>query len=202
MSARRVEQLEMWHLEVWIAAAAFLLAAVGCARDMEDQPRYEPLEASDFFDDGMSARPRVEGTVARGRLEVSEHFYEGMVDGQLAERLPMEVDQTLLQRGQARYNIFCANCHDRVGTGQGMVVQRGFPQPPSYHEPRLRGVPDGHIYNVITNGLGRMAPYGPYIPPADRWAIVAYVRALQLSQHADLDWLDDQDRSALGKEAP
>lgn len=196
MSGRPVD-----HLEILLASSAILLATAGCARDMEDQPRYEPLESSDFFDDGMSARPRVDGTVARGHLELDDHFYEGMVDGQLAEKIPLEVDQALLQRGQARYNIFCANCHDRVGTGRGMVVQRGFPQPPSYHTPRLRGVPDGHIYNVITNGLGRMAPYGPYIPPADRWAIVAYVRALQLSQYAESTWLDGQDQAAVGKEA-
>jgi mono/diheme cytochrome c family protein len=174
-----------------------LAAIVGCTPDMADQPRYEPLEASSFFADGLSARPRIAGTVARGELRLDDHFERGIVDGQPATTLPMEVDRPLLVRGQQRYNIFCSNCHDRTGAGQGMVVERGFPRPPSYHIDRLRGAPPGYIFDVITNGLGRMPEHGSMIEPADRWAIVAYLRTLQLSQHAESSRLTGDDLNKL-----
>ena len=190
------------HFGSHFVVAATLSACAGCTPDMADQPRYEPLEASEFFADGLSARPRIAGTVARGELQLNSHFERGVVDGQLAQSLPMEVDAALLERGQERYNIYCSNCHDRVGSGRGMVVQRGFPQPPSYHIDRLRGVPSGYVFDVITSGLGRMPEHGSMIKPADRWAIVAYVRALQLSQFADLSMLSDGDRRQLEQATP
>ncbi len=178
----------------------FALAAIlaGCnAGSMRDQPRVDPLEASSFFQDGLASRPLVKGTVARGQLRIDDHFYEGKVDGKLAEKFPRPVTVDFLSRGRERFNIFCAACHDRVGTGDGMVVRRGFPRPPSFHTERLRAQSVGYIYDVITNGYGRMPDYRDQIPVADRWAIVAYVRALQLSQHALRDELSAQDLQEL-----
>lgn len=189
-------------LSFFMAVGLPLPTLLGCAPDMADQPRYEPLEASAFFSDGMSARPRVPGTIARGELQLDDHFYQGQVDGQPAYTMPVEVDKALLRRGQLRYNIFCANCHDRVGTGRGMVVQRGFPQPPSYHTDRLRGVPVGYLFDVITNGFGRMPEHGSLISPEDRWAIVAYVRTLQLSQYASSSVLSNEQRTELQETQP
>lgn len=178
---------------------------------MADQPRVEPLEASKFFADGQSARPLVPGTVARGQLRIDTAFFEGKVDGKPVAEFPQQTvadrfrlsgdDETvmkqILKRGRQRFDIFCSACHDRTGGGRGMVVQRGFPAPPSYHSERLRGAPVGHFYDVVTNGIGRMPDHAAQIPPADRWAIAAYVRALQLSQHADVNELSDSDRRAL-----
>jgi mono/diheme cytochrome c family protein len=171
--------------------AAFL---VGCGQDAVDQPHYEPLEHSRFFADGSSARPLVEGTVARGLLRTDAHFFQGTVDGRLATTFPPrlfeEDDATarLLARGQERYTIFCTPCHGLTGEGDGMAVRRGFPAPPSLVDgeggERLRAAPVGHFYDVVTNGIGRMPDYATQITPDDRWAVVAYVRALQLSQHA------------------
>jgi hypothetical protein len=153
---------------------------------MHDQPRYEPLEGSPFFADSRSARPFVEGTIARGQLRDDEHFFTGKLNGELANALPFPATLDVLKRGQERYNIFCTPCHDRVGTGQGMIVQRGFRRPPSFHIDRLREAPAGHFFDVITNGFGTMYSYADRIAPSDRWAIVAYIRALQLSQNATL----------------
>jgi mono/diheme cytochrome c family protein len=178
---------------------------------MADQPHFEPLEASDFFADGQAARPFVPGTVARGQLRIDTAFFEGKVNGKavatyprqmVAEQLRLSGDDEqvmaqILDRGRERFDIFCAACHDRTGSGQGMVVQRGFPTPPSYHSDRLREAPVGHFYDVITHGFGRMPDYADQIPPADRWAIIAYVRALQLSQHAGVSTLSAPDREAL-----
>jgi hypothetical protein len=169
-----------------IGMAICLLLVVGCRQDMHDQPRYEPLEGSAFFEDGRSARPRVEGTVARGHLRTDEHFYLGKSNGELVNTLPFPVTREVLERGQERFNIFCSPCHGRVGNGQGMIVQRGFRQPPSFHIDRLREAPVGYFFDVITNGFGTMYSYADRIPPKDRWAIVAYIRALQLSQNATL----------------
>jgi hypothetical protein len=184
----------------WGALLAALLA--GCVQKMSDQPRYEPLEASTFFADGMASRPLVPGTVARGQLRTDEHFFTGRVDGELADRLPdrslaERSLEELLLRGRERFNIFCSPCHDRVGTGQGMVVRRGFPQPPSYHSDRLRQAPIGYFFDVATNGFGRMPSYAVRVPTDDRWAIAAYIRALQKSQHAEVDSLPEEDREKL-----
>jgi hypothetical protein len=168
-----------------------------CRQDMHDQPRYEPLEASEFFADGRSARPLVAGTVARGDLREDEHFYTGKANGTLVDRFPFPVTRAILERGQERYHIFCSPCHDRIGTGQGMIVQRGFRRSPSFHIDRLREAPVGYFFNVITNGFGSMYDYADRIPPRDRWAIIAYIRALQLSQHATLEEVPPGERQQL-----
>lgn len=164
---------------------------------MHDQPRYEPLEHSTFFNDGRSARPFVEGTVARGHLKTDEHFYTGKVNGELVNTLPFPATKEVLDRGHERYNIYCSPCHDRVGNGQGMIVQRGFRQPPSLHIDRLRQAPLGHFFDVMTNGFGTMYSYAERIAPRDRWTIVAYIRALQMSQNATLDDVPVEERSKL-----
>ncbi len=150
---------------------------------MHNQPKYRPLRAADFFADGASARPLVEGTVARGTLQEDEAFFTGKVGTTLVTELPFAVDGKVLDRGQERYNIFCTPCHDATGSGRGMVVQRGYRQPISFHADRVRQAPVGHYFDVMTNGLGAMPDYRAQIPPRDRWAIAAYIKALQLSQH-------------------
>ena len=185
--------------------------ASGCGLDMADQPHRTPLETSDFFADGQASRPLVPGTVARGHLRIDRAFFEGKVDAKpvtefpqqtVAEHLHLSGDNSavlkqILERGQQRFNIYCSPCHDRTGSGHGMVVQRGFPSPPSYHIDRLRNAPVGHFFDVATNGFGRMPDYASQVPPADRWAIVAYIRALQLSQHAEVSELPNSDQQAL-----
>jgi hypothetical protein len=154
---------------------------------MHDQPRYEPLEQSGFFANGMASRPSVEGTVARGQLRIDSHLYEGRVNGELVDTFPFAISAEVLARGQERYNIYCSPCHDHLGYGQGMIVRRGLRPPPSFHIDRLRQLPVGHYYDVITNGLGAMYSYSERLRPEDRWAIVAYVRTLQLSQNIAID---------------
>lgn len=163
---------------------AFMLA--GCRNDMHDQPRFKPLAESDFYPDLRSARAPVEGTVARGQLHEDTYFYTGKIGANPGNYMPSEVpvnDETLA-RGRERFNIYCAPCHSRLGDGNGMVVQRGYRHPPSYHDARLRQAPLGYFFDVMTNGFGAMPPYADQIPPRDRWCIVAYIRALQLSQNA------------------
>jgi mono/diheme cytochrome c family protein len=164
---------------------------------MRDQHRYEPLEASAFFDDGRSARPPVPGTVARGQLRADEALTTGRVDGKLLEEIPLEVTDSTLARGRERFEIFCSPCHGRTGTGQGMVVRRGFRQPQTFHSHRLRQMPVGYFFDVMTNGYGVMSSYAHMVPVEDRWAIAAYVRALQLSQYAPVDRLPGDDRKRL-----
>jgi len=172
-------------------------ALAACRQDMHDAPRYEPLEASTFFSDGHSARTLVANTVARGQLREDEHFYTGKVGGQLATEFPMPVTNEVMARGQERFNVFCAPCHSRTGEGTGMIVQRGFRQPPSYYEDRLMNVPVGYLFDVMTNGFGAMQDYAAQVPAADRWAIVAYIRALQLSQNARIGDVPPAQRAAL-----
>ena len=176
-----------------------MLSVAGCElrQAMYDQPKYEALEGSTIFEDGMSARQPIEGTVARGHLRLDAHFYEGTVDGEPATTLPMQVNAALLNRGRERYDIFCSPCHDRTGTGNGMIVKRGLKQPPSMHEARLRESPIGYFFDVMTNGFGSMYSYASSVPVEDRWAIAAYVRALQFSQNAEFDQLPAQDQSQL-----
>ena len=174
-----------------------LSALAGCHTDMYDQPRQEPLERSEFFADGRAARPLVAGTVARGELREDEPLYTGKRDGELVDEPPLEVDAPLLKRGQERFNIFCSNCHGLLGDGEGMIVRRGFTRPPTYHSDRLRGLPIGHFVDVMTNGFGRMPDYAEQVSVRDRWAIAAYVRALQWSQYAKLEDLDANDRQRL-----
>ena len=174
-----------------------LLLSAGCRQDMHDQPKYKTYAASDFFSDRRSARPLIQGTVARGQLRLDRHLYEGRVGNALATTLPMPLTRQLLTRGQDRFNIYCSPCHGRVGNGEGMVVQRGFKRPPSYHEDRLRAQPAGYFFDVITNGFGLMPSYASRIPVEDRWAIVAYIRALKLSQNAKVDDVPSDKRQEL-----
>ena len=160
------------------------LLLVGCRQDMHDAPRYDPLDESVVWRNGMSAQQLVQGTVARGHLNDDVLLNEGKIDGQPAAVFPFAITKAELDRGQERYNVYCAPCHDRTGTGNGMVVQRGYRQAASFHIDRLRNIPHGYIFDVITNGFGVMPDYRGQIPPDDRWRIVAYIRALQLSRHA------------------
>jgi len=161
------------------------IGAGACRQDMHNQPKYRGLRPSTFFTDGSSARPLVEGTVARGTLQDDEAFFTGKIDKATVKELPFPVDEAVLNRGQERYDIYCSPCHDRTGGGNGMVIQRGFKrQPPSYHIERLRQADVGYFFDVITNGFGAMPDYRAQIAPRDRWAIVAYIRALQYSQNA------------------
>ena len=164
---------------------------------MHDAPRYEPLEASTFFTDGRGSRALVANTVARGTLREDEHLYQGKIDGQLTDSFPMPVTAEVMARGSERFNVFCAPCHGRTGQGNGMVVQRGFRAPPSFHEERLRAAPVGYFFDVQTNGFGAMLDYAAQIPVADRWAIAAYIRALQFSQRATIDDVPADRRAEL-----
>ena len=158
----------------------------GCRQDMHDQPKYVPLRESRFFGDARSARPLVEGTVARGHLRDDALLYTGTTGGNPSEVFPFRVDERVMRRGQERFDVFCAPCHGRSGQGDGMVVLRGYRRPPSVHQDRLRNAPVGHFFDVITNGFGAMPDYASQVNADDRWAIVAYIRALQLSGHATL----------------
>ncbi len=186
-----------------LLATALAMLAVGCRQDMHDQPRYEPLEASKFFPDGMSSRQLPAGTVARGHLAADTLFATGKdATGNPSALLPMPVTRQLLLRGHERFDIYCSPCHGRLGNGQGMVARRGFKHPPSFHEDRLRNSPVGYYFDVITHGFGVMPSYAASVPPADRWAIIAYVRALQLSQRAHLADLAPVDQAALPPAPP
>ncbi len=156
----------------------------GCREDMQEQPRLNPLERSDFFEDGRSARPLIPGTVARGELRADTYFYTGYIGTNPGNLMPFPATRAVLERGRERFDIFCAPCHSRTGDGNGMIVQRGYRRPPSYHTDRLRNEPIGHFFDVMTNGFGAMPDYAEQIDPYDRWAIAAYIRALQLSQYA------------------
>jgi hypothetical protein len=174
-----------------------LLASIGCSPDMRQQPRDNPLAQSEFFDDGRAARPPVSGTIARGQLRRQVSFFTGRANGELVAEIPVQVTRELLERGRERFNIFCSPCHGMVGDGEGMVVQRGFQHPPSLHIDRLRQAPEGHFYVVMTHGFGAMASYASRVTPADRWAITAYIRALQLSQAAALEDVPEAERQKL-----
>lgn len=201
----------MKTLLIAVIAVSATCALAGCERakqDMYDQPRYKTYAPSPLFEDGASARPPVAGTEprARGALADSSGGRQGVdlvqrdAGADEAQANPYPVDMTLLKRGQDRYMIYCMPCHSPAGDGDGLVVRRGFPAPPSYHQDRLRNAPDRHIYDVIKNGYGVMVPYGDRVEPADRWAIVAFIRALQLSQHADVASLPPDVRARLGEQ--
>lgn len=169
---------------VVVALIVVVLTGSACRQDMHDQPKYLPLRESTFFGDARSARPLVVGTVARGQLHEDALLYTGKVNGADTTMFPFRIDNRVMVRGQERFNIYCSPCHGRTGFGDGMVVRRGYRRAPSYHDDRLRNVPIGHFFDVISNGFGAMPDYAAQINVADRWAIVAYVRALQLSEHA------------------
>jgi mono/diheme cytochrome c family protein len=199
--------------------------AAGCQQQMAKQPKYLPLEASEFFEDGRSARPLIRGTVARGHLHTDDHLFAGkrspaeetvraasvlsagstnvfsplalaLSQSSYVDTFPFPVSREVLERGQERFTIFCAVCHGHQGYGDGIVVRRGFTRPPSYHIERLRTAPVGYFYEVISHGYGSMPDYAAQVPPKDRWAIVAYIRALQLSQNARLSELPEPERQA------
>ena len=175
------------------------IALTGCARlDMQDQPKYRPQRPSEFFADGRSERQPVEGTIARGQLNEDSAFYEGKdAAGKDIDAFPIAVDKTVIERGHQRFDIYCAPCHGRIGNGLGMIVRRGFKQPPSYHIDRLREAPVGHFYDVISNGYGGMLNYAAQVQPRDRWAIVAYIRALQYSENANINDLPAEARNRI-----
>jgi mono/diheme cytochrome c family protein len=182
-----------WKNRVWVSAAKcaiVALLAVGagaCRVDMHVQPKVKVDDPSSFFPDGRGNRPEVPDTVPRGHARTDELLYTGRVNGVAVDQFPFPITAKVLERGHERFNIYCTPCHDYTGSGHGMIVQRGFPPPPSYHTDRLRQAPAGHFFEVMTDGYGAMYSYASRITPEDRWAIVAYIRALQLSQHATLN---------------
>ncbi len=184
-----------------LAALRFVGSLCGCRQDMHDGAYAEPYEGSPLFADGRASRPQVAGTVARGELQEDDHFWRGTVDGELAQGLPLELTHELLERGRQRYEIYCAPCHDYTGSGRGMVVQRGFKAPTSLHDPRLRASADGYYFDVMTNGFGAMMDYSDRISARDRWAIVAYVRALQRAWDGRIEDVPEPERSRLEGES-
>ena len=194
------------HKILWMILISVVAIGSACRYDMQDQPRYKQFKKSDFFNDHKAMRELPQGTVARGFLRDNKAFYQGKKENADAnavattgtdargntvvtsfpnaiEKNPVPITAELVDRGEERYKVFCMVCHGPVGNGDGMIVRRGYPQPPSYNDDRLRNAPDGHFYDVITNGWGKMNSYGSMVPPEDRWAIVAYIRALQISQN-------------------
>lgn len=180
-----------------LALLACALAVTGCRQDMHDQPKLRGLRGSAFFADGRGVRPTVPGTVARGQLNDDELLHTGKLDGKLAEVFPFEITRADLERGRDRFEVFCTPCHDRTGSGNGMIVQRGMKRPPSYHIQRLRDQPPGYFFDVMTNGFGAMYDYSDRIAPADRWRIAAYIRVLQLSQNGSLADVPPAERTRL-----
>ena len=183
------------NLRIPIISLAIL--AMACRQGMVKHADVKPLAAEDVFEDGSGARPIPANTVARGHLNEDEAFFTGMSGDKLVASIPVTVTREFLARGRERFEIYCAVCHGRTGAGDGMIVQRGFPRPPSYHEERLRTAPPGHFFDVITQGYGVMYSYAGRVEPRDRWAIVAYIRALQLSEHAARDDVPADQRAKL-----
>ena len=180
-----VKKLNLAIKFTWLIFSVAIIT--GCALNMRDQPRYDSFEESAFFEDRLSARPHIPDTVARGQLRIDEHLYTGQTFGNdFAPTFPFTVTMEVLERGQERYNIFCTPCHGITGDGQGIVVEYGMREPTSFHDAELRERPPGYYFDLITRGTRVMPSYASRIPPEDRWAIIAYIRALQLSQNADL----------------
>ncbi len=182
---------------ITLALLASTAILAGCRQDMHDAPRYEAFEASSTFPDNRASRTPPAGTVARGWLRDDEALYTGKINGVPVDEFPVPIGHDELARGQQRFNIYCTPCHGRLGDGQGMVVQRGLRQAASYHQDRLRQEKNGYFYDVITNGFGAMQGYAEQIPVRDRWLIIAYVRTLQLSQHASVEDVPADRRGAL-----
>lgn len=207
MSNTEPRQTTLRRSRCGLGLLVLVAITAGCRQDMHDQPKYKPYRV---FDDAELPRVPVEGTIARGQLKEDSLFFTGRhravasdKAGQqpaqpYADKLPVELNEALLNRGEERFNISCSPCHGRIGDGDGMVVRRGFRRPPSFHIDRLRNAPVGYIFDVITNGFGAMPEYSSQITPRDRWAIVAYVRALQLSQHATVEEVPAEARQGIG----
>ncbi|MBZ5609264.1 MAG: cytochrome c [Acidobacteriia bacterium] len=169
---------------------------------MHNQPRYKPLAATDFFGDRRSARPAVEGTIARGHLRIDEARYVGKVGGEDVDQFPIPIAKPDIERGRERFNIYCSPCHGRVGDGNGMVVLRGYRQAASFYSEKLMQAAVGHFFDVISNGFGAMPSYASRITPDDRWRVIAYIRALQLSVNARLSDVPADQRQNLPVEPP
>jgi mono/diheme cytochrome c family protein len=184
------------------AGVLSLLPLAGCRNDMHDEPRYKPLAQSEFFGDHRSARPKIDGTVPRGYLRIDEARYTGKIGGEEIDQFPFPIAKVDIERGQGRFNIYCTPCHGRLGDGNGLVVQRGFRQPPSYYEDKLMRAPVGHFFDVMTNGFGAMPSYASRVEPDDRWRIAAYIRALQLSENVPITAIPPDQRQNLGAEPP
>jgi mono/diheme cytochrome c family protein len=180
-----------------LLGALLVVVLAGCKQKMAYQPKYDPLEPSDFFADGMSARPRIAGTVARGELVTNEFMATGKMGAADGDGFPFAVTAEVLNRGEERFNIYCSECHGRVADGNGMIPARGFRRPPSFHSVALRTAKTGHFFDVMTNGFGAMPPYAAQVAVADRWAIIAYIRALQLSQNATINDVPPDQRGKL-----
>jgi len=187
---------------ILILTGTLLLPLLGCRDDMHNQPRYKPLAETDFFSDHRSARGQVDGTVPRGYLRIDEARYTGKIGGEEIDQFPFSITKADIERGESRFNIYCTPCHGRLGDGNGLVVLRGFRQPPSYYEDKLMRAPVGHFFDVMTNGFGAMASYASRVEPDDRWRIAAYIRALQLSESARLTDVPADQRQNLPAEAP
>ncbi len=185
------------RLAQFAALAMLGLTLAGCRQDMHDQPKFVPLRASDFYPDKRSERPYPDGTVPAGEFQDNSPFYTGTANDAPIDYFPMQISAADLKRGQERFNIYCTPCHGRMGDGNGMIVQRGFRQPPSFHIDRLRTSPPGHFFDVMTHGFGAMPDYAMQVAPADRWRIAAYIRALQLSQHATMNDVPEGMRSQV-----
>jgi mono/diheme cytochrome c family protein len=183
-------------LVLLLLPSAFILLT-SCKQKMANQPKYDPLEPSDFFADGMSARQRLPGTVARGELVIDDFLHTGKINGKDGDGFPFPITAADVDRGQERFNIYCSECHGRLGDGNGMIPSRGFRRPPSYHTEVLRKAVTGHFFDVMTNGFGAMPPYNVQVPVRDRWAIIAYIRALQLAQNGTIDDLPADQRAKL-----
>lgn len=173
------------------------ITIVGCQQEMGIQPYYQPLEENPMFEDRRASRPLEPGTVSRGDLREDDALFTGKVGGELVDEFPMSITQEIIERGGNRFNIYCAPCHSKLGDGNGMIVQRGVSRPPSYMEDRLQTVPVGHFYDVITNGYGRMYSYNQQLPVRDRWAIVAYIKALQAAGSGSLDEVPETELARL-----
>jgi hypothetical protein len=185
-----------------VTATIGLVVLLGaCRQDMQDQPKYKPIRPSAFFADGRTSRPVVEGTVAHGELDLDTARTTGKVGKEYAAN-PLPRTEAVFRRGRERFDIYCSPCHDRVGTGTGMIVERGFKQPGSFHQDRLRGVADGYFFDVMTQGFGVMPSYAAQVPLDDRWAIAAWIRVLQRSQHATLADVPAAERAALDATKP
>lgn len=191
----------MWRRELILAAAA--LALTGCYQEMSDGPRHDPLEPSAWFDDGMSARHPPAGSIPRGTLDLDTHLHQGRRDGRYLRGYPFPITRADLERGRERFTIYCSPCHGDTGDGDGIIAVRGLEQVGSYHRPELRRAPEGYLFEVMSRGRGAMPSYAERVDVRDRWRIVAYIRALQLSQHASLDEVPAAERALLtGEEAP
>jgi mono/diheme cytochrome c family protein len=207
LRSRRLATLTRLARYGWVGLLTMLLAA--CHTDMYSQPKFQTYEPSSFFADGRSSRPNVPGTVASGQVQTDTYLYTGKVDGQVGDVMPFPVTADLLARGQQQFTIYCSVCHGVAGFGQSMVAERGAIVPANFHQQRLRDAPIGHFFDVITNGVYRGDPnnggyqsmysYASRVKPEDRWAIAAYIRALQLSQNATVDDVPPAERAKLGR---